>query len=288
MLPTTNETAAGRPRITFAIPYYSNSGYLLEAIRSVQAQTVDDWDVIVVDDAGPEPIVGVIAELGDPRIRSVRNDVNLGLAANWNRCIQLASAALVTLLHADDRLAPGYAAAVLAAAERDPELAAIFTDATIIGTDGLGARSLPDAMKRLARRPAHDHDVQGDDGLASMLANNYVFCPTLCYRTASLVDHPFADRWRMVMDLDHTAQMLLHGLRLHGVRAPLYEYRRHDSNQTSSLTASAIRFEEELALYRQLATAARRIGWLRSARTADRRLMVRSHLALQALVDLAG
>lgn len=274
--------------ITFAIPYYSNQAYLVEAIRSVQAQTRTDWQLIIVDDAGPEPVDALITQLGDDRISTVRNPVNLGLAGNWNECIRLATTPWVTLLHADDRLAPRYAEAVLSAAGRDPALAAIFTDTDIIGADGRAARSLPETVKRFANRPKHDHDVGGDDGLASILANNYVMCPTLCYRTELALTHPFDGRWRQVLDLDHTAQMLLRDQRLHGIRQPLYQYRRHSANLTASQTASAVRFEEEIALYRELEVVAADKGWKRSARTARRRAMVRTHLALQTVIDLGS
>ena len=284
-------TAAGRPTtaaITFAIPYYDNLEYLREAIASVVAQTRGDWNVVVVDDAGPAPADAVIAAFGDHRITLHRNDHNLGLAGNWNECLRLATAPWVTLLHADDQLHPEYAAEVLAATERDPDLAAVFCDAAVIDATGAPARSLPESVKRLARRPKTNHDVCGDDDLAAILSNNYVMCPTICYRTSIAVEHPFADRWKMVMDLDHTAELLLTGQRLHAVRRPLYLYRRHSANQTSSLTASAVRFEEEIALYRELADQAAARGWRRTERAARRRTMVRVHLVFQIGADLVG
>src|SRR4051812_5127228 len=238
------------PAITFAIPYYSNADYLLEAVASVRAQTIDDWELLVVDDAGPEPAGERVDALGDQRVRYIRNTSNLGLAGNWNECIRLAGAPLVTLLHADDRLRPDYAVAMLAAARQAPEVAAVFTDATIIGADGARARSLPDLVKRFARRPRHNHDVFGDEGLAGILANNYVMCPTLCYRKEIIGAAPFDSRWKFVLDLDHASRLLLDGHRLRGVRMVLYEYRRHGKNQTTALTADASRFAEELELYR--------------------------------------
>src|SRR3954449_13348950 len=60
-------TEAGDVRISFAIPYYDNPGYLAEAVASVQAQTVYGWELVVVDDAGPEPAEDVVRRLGDPR-----------------------------------------------------------------------------------------------------------------------------------------------------------------------------------------------------------------------------
>ncbi len=280
--------ASGAPAITFAIPYFANAAYLLEAMASVRAQTRSDWQLIVVDDAGPEPVGELVAAIDDLRISAIRNSANLGLARNWNECIRLADAPWVTLLHADDRLAPGYSAAVLSAAERDPELAAVFTDTHIIGADGSPMRSLPDAVKRLARRPKTDHDVSGDEGFAGILANNYVFCPAMCHRRDLALLHPFDDRWRMVMDLDHTGRLLLDGHRLRGIRQPLYQYRRHGSNQTASLTASAVRFQEEIALYREFALIAEAKGWAKTMRAARHRTMIRIHLGLQATIDLGS
>lgn len=278
---------APAPAITFALPYFRHSGYLLEAIESVRAQTIDNWEMVVVDDCGPEPADELVRNLGDARIRYIRNPVNLGLAGNWNECFRQSTAPLVTLLHSDDRILPTYAAAVLAGAAQFPESAAVFTDAVIIGANGQPARSLPDLVKRFAHRPRSDHAVTADCGLASVLTNNYIFCPSLCYRTALVGASPFDPRWTMVLDLDNIARLLLGGQSLYGIRQPLYEYRRHRLNQTSLLTADATRFTEEIALYREIATAAHTQGWRRSARAARHRWMVRTHLALQVLNDAA-
>lgn len=279
-------TAAPLPAITFAIPYYRNRVYLRQAIESVLAQTLDSWELIVVDDAGPEPAGDLVASFDDERIRYVRNASNLGLAGNWNECLRNATAPLVTLLHADDRLLPAYAAEVVCAANEHPDVAAVFTDTVIIGPTGSPARSLPDMAKRLIGRPRGDHDVVGDAGLAGIAAGNYLFCPTLCYRTASIDREPFDARWKFVLDLDHISRLLLSGRRLRAVRRPLYEYRRHEFNETASMTADSQRFEEELRFARELVERADRMGWSRTARAARRRLLVRAHLTIQMISDL--
>src|SRR3954467_11260221 len=91
------------PGVCLAIPFFSGLDYLSLALRSLLGQTDPSWTAIVVDDAsrddGAAPLV---AELGDPRMRYVRNDHNLGVAANFNRCIELASAQgdVVVVFHA--------------------------------------------------------------------------------------------------------------------------------------------------------------------------------------------
>ncbi len=277
----------GPPAITFAVPYHRNLGYLSEAIDSVRAQTLADWELIVVDDAGPEPAAEVVTAFGDGRIRCVRNAENLGLAGNWNECMRLATTDLVTILHADDRLTRGYAAAVVAAAESHPDAAAVFTDAVIIGPSGERVRSLPDRAKRIIARPRTDHDVAGDAGLAGLATGNYIYCPSLCYRRSVVGQRPFDDRWRFVVDLAYVSDLLLAGHRLRSIRQPLYEYRRHKGNETKAMTDDASRFGEELALSRRIATQARALGWRRTESAARRRWLVRGHLLLQTAADLA-
>lgn len=273
--------------IAFAIPYYRNRGYLREAIDSVRAQTHPDWELLVVDDAGPEPADELVAAYADPRMRYVRHETNVGMTANWNACLRLARAPLTTLLHQDDRLLPRYAERVLEAARRSPGAAAYFTDVRVIGSEGGSTMTAADLAKRLSRRPKHDYDLSGDAGMASIIANNYIFCPSMCLDRAVVGPDPFDAGWSQVQDLDFTTRQFLLGRTLHSIREVLFEYRRHESNQTQANTLDATRFVEELELHRLLEIRARDRGWPRSERAARRRLMVRGHLTQKLLVDLA-
>ena len=87
-------TAGERPRLTITIPYFRGIDYLREAIESVQRQTLVDWELIVVDDHSPEPAEQLVLALHDPRVSYVRNEQNLGLSGNWNRCLTLATTPL--------------------------------------------------------------------------------------------------------------------------------------------------------------------------------------------------
>ena len=275
------------PAITFAIPYYSGIEYLRAAIASVQAQTRDDWECIVVDDAGPESAAAAVLALDDPRVRYERNPENLGLGGNWNRCLALATAPLVTLLHADDELRPGYADAVIRAHAAHPDALAVYTRAEVIGTDGTPVFSFPDRVKRVVEgRASGPTVVAGEPGLERLLHGQFIFCPTLCYRRAALAPDPFSPSWRMVLDLAFLAGALLDGARLVGIADPLYAYRRHDASQTATLTASTERFDEEIAIYDEIATRAERQGWYRAASTARSKRIIRLHLGYRIVGDL--
>jgi glycosyltransferase involved in cell wall biosynthesis len=253
------------------------------------AQNHGDFHAIVIDDAGPAPEAGdLVHSYRDARLRYRRNAQNLGLAGNWNACLDTAETELVTILHADDELMPGYGARMLAAARHWPAAAAYFCRARIIGPNSQPAFSLPDLVKRFlipsVQAPVFLH---GERGLYRLLIGNFIMCPTLCYRQSRIHDRRFAARWRMVLDLDFTTRLLLAGETLVGLPEIAYAYRRHAANQTSLLTATSVRFEEEIALYEELAQICSARKWFQASSMARRKTIVQLNLAYCALQDFA-
>lgn len=274
--------------LTFAVPFYRGQQFLRGAVGSALRQTCAAWRLIVVDDAGPEPgTEELVRGFGDRRVSYVRNPSNLGMAANWNRCLDLADTGLVTLLHADDELRPEYAERALAAAARDPGAAAYFCGADIIGPDGRAAFSLADAVKWFLwphrRRPSV---VAGRRALEALCLGNFLMCPTACYRKSVLGGRRFDARWRFVLDLEFFTRLLMDGE--HFVLDPRrsYAYRRHPGNATEAYTASSVRFDEEVALYELLARSLQRRGWEKAAWRARARVFVRLNAAHRFVGDV--
>lgn len=86
---------------------YENAPYLPELVRSVQAQTHADWELVVVDDHSREdPLPWLEPFLPDSRIRYVRHPENRGAAAAFRTAAELARGELIGMLGADDALLP--------------------------------------------------------------------------------------------------------------------------------------------------------------------------------------
>ena len=96
------------PRVSVCIPTYNTARYLLDAIEGVLRQTFADFELIVVENASTDDTPALCRRIADHRLRSVRFEELVGQAVNWTRCLRLATAEYVVLLHADDRLDPGY------------------------------------------------------------------------------------------------------------------------------------------------------------------------------------
>jgi glycosyltransferase involved in cell wall biosynthesis len=275
------------PSVCIAIPFYSNLTYLAAALRSLVAQTDPRWTAVVVDDVGPvDGADRMVAGVGDDRLRYVRNATNLGVAGNFNRCLDLGGehAEVVTVFHADDELAPGYVAAIRRAHGRFPDATCIAAQATIIDANGGPSHTLADTVKRRMWPRVLPHELVGDRGLARLMHGQFFYCPAVSYRVSRLPALRFDERWQQVMDLDLYARILLEGGSVVLLGDEVYRYRRHAGTMTAQNSQSLVRLDEEVAVSREIAAAARARGWPRSGRSASTRWTVR----LNGLVGAAG
>jgi len=74
------------------MPYYGDVSMMQDAVRSVIAQSDPNWRLTVVDDGNADGVPEWFAGLGDDRVRYLRNERNLGVTGNFNRCLDLVDA----------------------------------------------------------------------------------------------------------------------------------------------------------------------------------------------------
>jgi succinoglycan biosynthesis protein ExoO len=90
------------PIVSVVIPAYNTEKYIGQAIESVLAQTEQNFEVIVVDDASTDTTVDVVKRFADARIKLLVNERNRGVCYSRNRAIQTARGEWIALLDADD------------------------------------------------------------------------------------------------------------------------------------------------------------------------------------------
>lgn len=94
--------------VSIIMPTYKCGRFIAESIRSVQAQTYQSWELIVVDDCSEDGTVEIVQELQkqDDRIRLLRNAVNSGAAVSRNAALRQAIGRWVAFLDSDDLWMP--------------------------------------------------------------------------------------------------------------------------------------------------------------------------------------
>jgi glycosyltransferase involved in cell wall biosynthesis len=106
------------PRVSVCVPTYNGEKYLEDCIESILAQSFQDFDLLIVDDGSRDRTVEIARryEARDARVRVVENERNHGLAANWNRCAELARGEWIKFVFQDDLILPACLERMLGAA----------------------------------------------------------------------------------------------------------------------------------------------------------------------------
>jgi len=109
--------AVDAPRVSIVIPMYGKPQLTFSCLSSVLAETqVDTCEVIVIDDASPEPAADALAVVSG--VRFERNAENLGFIGSCNRGAELARGEFLVFLNNDTVVTEGWLEALLAVFER--------------------------------------------------------------------------------------------------------------------------------------------------------------------------
>jgi glycosyltransferase involved in cell wall biosynthesis len=256
--------------VEIVVPYYGPVGLLKTAVHSVLGQTDDRWRLTIVDDCYPDPAGREwLSSLRDDRVRYFRNEVNLGINRNFQRCLELAEFDAITIMGCDDLLLPGYVRAVLDAFQRVPEADLVQPAVTVIGADGRPTRSLVDlAKKRLYAPPTGERALHGEELAVSLLRGNWLYFPSLCWRTKVAQAIGFREGVDVVMDLRLVMDIIEQGGTLLVVPDNCFLYRRHQASLSSVLASNSRRFAEERRFFLETADRMAERGWMRAARIA--------------------
>lgn len=121
---------AHRPKISILMPTYNAPDALLtEAIDSVLAQTYDNWELCIADNASTATHVGeTLRSCDDPRIKLVFLCEKVRIALTMNAAFELATGEWVTMLDHDDVLAPHALFHVATAINERPDVQLIYSD----------------------------------------------------------------------------------------------------------------------------------------------------------------
>lgn len=261
------------------VPYWGDPDLLMATVESVRAQRDPRWTLTVVDDCYPDPSVArLFAHESDPRIHYRRNEQNLGIAANFQRCLDLASGEAVVFLGSDDVMLPDYVG-------RAHELLAAFPDADIfqpgvqvIDSDGREVMPLGDRVKGWLRPRASGPVVLSGEELAvSLLRGNWLYWPSLTFRTGKVQRHAFRQDLPIILDLALVLDMVTDGSALVLDPDVTFAYRRHATSLSGTTLSDGSRFAQDRRYFDDAAAQMRGAGWRSAERAARRRWTSRLH-----------
>lgn len=254
------------PTVSVVMPMHNASGTVGEAIGSVQAQSLSDWELIAVDDSSSDQTPQRVraAARGDDRIRLLVHEQNQGVSAARNTGLDRARGRYVLFLDADDWLEPGALELLIYKAERS----------------GLGAATGAFAVCDEHGAILHTHtNRQAALGLDDLIDRAYL------HTSSHLVSRVHAGEFRFdasldrYEDLDFWLRLAGSGVRWRNTRTVINRYRISPGGLTrhSLVTGRACCRTIGMAFERERATGAES---LLGDMSAERERRVRQHRML--------
>ncbi len=184
------------PRVTVITPCFNAGDTLAKALASLRAQTMANWECVVIDDGSPTPICPIVEKIGDRRIRLVRFARNRGRSVARQKGLEMARGRFICMLDADDWYYPDKLAHQLAVIESRDDLAAVGMSLAVVDGNGelTGIRQFGQEaveIRRNTRRRLPD-----------------IGFPPIMLRRRQALRHRFDPRLRRAQDADYLMRVL--------------------------------------------------------------------------------
>lgn len=270
------------------VPFWGDPSLLFATVDSVIAQRDGDWRLTVIDDCYPDASVPeYFASIDDERITYVRNEVNLGITENYREAIRRATTEHIVILGCDDLLHPDYLTVIRRTIAAVPHADVVQPGVIVIDEHGREISPLVDKVKQrlLAPRRHEGIAVLTGQGMAtSLIRGDWLYWPSLAFRTETLKRIDFRDGLPIIQDLALLMDIAFEGGTLAYNPTTVFSYRRHGGSASQKTLLDGRRFRDERTYYAQARRLASGHKWRRTATTARIRLMSRLH----GLAELPG
>jgi len=272
------------------LPYYGDVAMMKQAVESILGQASSDWTLTVIDDGYPdESIPGYFAVLTaqDRRITYLRNEENLGANGNYRKALTFVRHELAVVMGADDVMLANYIETVVAAHEQFPSAQIIQPGVEVIDEHNQPGMGLADRMKRVYSPRVHGSPgspgrrlLSGEPLALSLMRANWLYFPSICWKSDTLVATNFREGLNVVQDLALALDLIKAGGGLVVDSSVCFQYRRHRESDSSWRALEGTRFIEEREFFAGMADEFEAMGWRRAARTARLHLSSRLNAAI--------
>ncbi len=127
-----------RPRVSIGLPVYNGENFVGQAIESLLAQTFEDFELIISDNASTDKTEELCRTFAaqDKRIRYTRNAENIGLVRNYNQVFTLSSGEYFKWADHDDMCRQAFLMRCVQALDENRTVVLAYTRALTIGSSG--------------------------------------------------------------------------------------------------------------------------------------------------------
>lgn len=124
------------PKISVLTPSFNHERFVGFFIESVLKQTLEDFELIIVDDCSSDNNVNEILKFKDPRIKLIQHPYNQGINAGINTAFENANGEYLVFCASDDMLTPNALEVIYKAFSENPSVKAVYPSLAKVDKDG--------------------------------------------------------------------------------------------------------------------------------------------------------
>lgn len=238
------------PDVSVIVPTYNLEKYIAERIESILSQTIQDFEVIILDNCSTDSTYEVARPYAaDPRVTLIRNPVNSGTPfKQWKLGSDLAKSQILWIAEGDDSASENFLEVLLPSFD-DNDVSMAFCPSIIMDSHGVKKPGILDPYYAVATFPFHRDDVVMD-GFAAVEAGFGSICLIVNASSAIMRKSSVsaglvvaADTYVMSGDWIVYLSALTDGKLYYSTRATNY-FRRHTGSMVHRTEGTPVYFDE--------------------------------------------
>ena len=232
-------------KISVCMPIYNSSRYISQAIESVLKQTEHDFELLIIDDCSTDGTGEIAASFSnrDTRIRIIRNETNVGMVNNWNKCIEKANGRYLKFLFGDDLLEADALEKMATYLDNQPDVTIVSSARFLIDENNQPI----DTLSHFDTRIHNGREILKTCFLQHI---NLIGEPTAVMFRKKQAGRGFDPAYRQMVDLEMWFYLLDQGECAY-IRQPLCSFRVHPEQQTTKNLSSLFHYSEFFLLMQE-------------------------------------
>lgn len=224
-LKRSSDVPMSEPKVSVCIPAYNYGKYLKRCLESVLAQTYEDFEIVLVDNASTDETSDIARTFDDPRVRYICNTSTVSAVENHNKAFSLAVGEYIALLAADDEFLPNRLLRCAEALDENPDVGLVYSALIVVDTQGNTIETV--------RPYAQNRVIPGKQEFASLIQENHIACPTtmfraeLCRQLGSFRQVRYTPDWDLWLRFAVRSDVAY-------IAEPLARYRVHSESETAA------------------------------------------------------
>jgi glycosyltransferase involved in cell wall biosynthesis len=205
-------------RVTVLLAVHDGEPYVRQCVESILGQSFEDFELLVVDDASTDGTAAIVESFGDPRVRVLRNDENVGQVPSLNRGLREARGEYVARIDSDDWCRPTRLERQVAVLDHEPRVALVGSWLDVVDEHDRPVAELRERMDDLVQFVYQ-----------TLIMRVYVTHPAAMYRRDAVLGlGGYDESTGPSEDKDLWRRLLLTGCDARIVPEPLLVYRLHE------------------------------------------------------------